>query len=67
VKIAIIAKTLITSIAFLGLFASNQASAQLIPQPWVSVGGKDGDITYAVGARALNFGVEVGTGPDGAT
>jgi hypothetical protein len=67
VKIAIIAKTLITSIGLLTLFAPSQASAQLIPQPWVSVGGKDGDITYAVGARALNFGVEVGTGADGAT
>ncbi|MCW5312784.1 hypothetical protein GTQ43_02650 [Nostoc sp. KVJ3] len=66
-KVAIIAKTLITSIGFFALFAPSQASAQLIPQPWVSVGGKDGDITYAVGARALNFGVEVGTGPDGAT
>ncbi len=66
-KISFIAKTLITSIGFLGLFTPSQASAQLIPQPWVSVGGKDGDITYAVGARALNFGVEVGTGPDGAT
>ncbi|RCJ36124.1 hypothetical protein A6769_17600 [Nostoc punctiforme NIES-2108] len=66
-KIAIIAKTLITSIGLLTLFAPSQASAQLIPQPWVSVGGKDGDVTYAVGARALNFGVEVGTGADGAT
>ncbi|MBN3875963.1 MULTISPECIES: hypothetical protein [unclassified Nostoc] len=66
-KIAIIAKTLITSISLLTLFAPSQASAQLIPQPWVSVGGKDGDVTYAVGARALNFGVEVGTGADGAT
>ncbi|MBE8968632.1 hypothetical protein IQ277_21130 [Nostocales cyanobacterium LEGE 12452] len=66
-KIAIIAKTLITSMSLLTLLAPSQASAQLIPQPWVSVGGKDGDITYAVGARALNFGVEVGTGADGAT
>jgi len=67
VKIAIIAKTLITSIGLLALFAPSQVSAQLIPQPWVSVGGKDGDITYAVGARAWNFGVELGTGPDHAS
>ncbi|BAZ29796.1 hypothetical protein NIES4074_22430 [Cylindrospermum sp. NIES-4074] len=66
-KIAIIAKTLIASLGLLVLFVPNQASAQLVPQPWVSVGGKDGDTTYAIGARALNFGVEVGTGPDGAT
>jgi hypothetical protein len=33
----------------------------------VSVGSKDGDVTYAVGARALDFGVELGVGKDGAT
>lgn len=62
-KIAIIAKTLLTPICLLALFTPSQASAQLIPQPWVSVGGKDGDVTYAVGARALNFGVELGNWP----
>jgi opacity protein-like surface antigen len=67
VKTAVIAKTLIASLGFLTLFTPSQASAQLIPQPWVSVGGNDGDITYAVGARAFNLGVELGTGPDGAT
>ncbi len=66
-KTAVIAKTLIASLGFLTLFAPSQASAQLIPQPWVSVGSNDGDVTYAVGARALNFGVELGVGPDGAT
>ncbi len=65
VKTAVIAKTLIASLGLLGLFSSSPASAQLIPQPWVSVGGQDGDVTYAVGARALNLGVEVGSGPDG--
>ncbi|MDZ8050467.1 MAG: hypothetical protein RMX68_010120 [Aulosira sp. ZfuVER01] len=66
-KTAVIAKTLIASLGFLTFFSPNQASAQLVPQPWVSVGGNDGDVTYAVGARALNLGVEVGTGPDGST
>ncbi|AFY42578.1 hypothetical protein [Nostoc sp. PCC 7107] len=66
-KKAIITKTLITFVSLFALFAPSQASAQLVPQPWVSVGGKDGDTTYAVGARALNLGVEVGNGPDGAT
>ncbi|MEA5506430.1 hypothetical protein VB735_25635 [Halotia wernerae UHCC 0503] len=66
-KKAIIAKILMTSLGSVAIFTPNQASAQLIPQPWVSVGAKDGDVTYAVGARALNLGVEVGTGADGAT
>lgn len=66
-KTAVIAKTLIASLGLLTFFTPSQASAQLIPQPWVSVGGNDGDITYAVGARALDFGVELGFGPNGST
>ncbi len=66
-KKAIIAKILTTSLGSIAIFTPNQASAQLIPQPWVSVGAKDGDVTYAVGARALDLGVEVGSGVDGAT
>jgi hypothetical protein len=67
VKTALITKTLIASVGFLSLFAPLRASAQLVPQPWVSVGGKDGDITYSAGARALNLGAELGVGPGGAT
>lgn len=66
-KIPVVTKALITSLGLLILLAPSQASAQLVPQPWVSVGVQDGDATYAVGARALNLGVELGTGPDGAT
>ncbi|AFY32729.1 hypothetical protein [Calothrix sp. PCC 7507] len=66
-KIAVFIKTLITSLSLLALLVPSQASAQLIPQPWVSVGGKDGDTTYAVGAKALDLGVEVGSGPKGST
>jgi opacity protein-like surface antigen len=65
VKTAVIVKTLIASLGLLALFTPSQASAQVIPQPWVSVGGQDSNVTYAVGARALNLGVEVGSGPDG--
>ena len=66
-KTAVITKIFIATLGVLALFTPSQASAQLIPQPWVSVGGKDGDVTYAVGARALDLGVELGVGPDGAT
>jgi hypothetical protein len=66
-KSAVITKTLVASLGLFAVFAPSQASAQLLPQPWVSVGGQDGEVTYAVGARALDFGVEVGRGPDGAT
>ncbi len=66
-KTAAIAKTLITSLGLLALFAPQRTHAQLVPQPWASVGGKDGDVTYSVGARAFDFGAEFGVGPDGAT
>ncbi len=66
-KIVFITKAFMTSLSLLALLAPNQASAQLIPQPWGSFGSKDGDITYAVGAKALDLGVEVGSGPKGST
>ncbi len=65
-KIAFIGKTLVASLGLLALFAPQRADAQIIPQPWVSVGAKDGDVTYAVGAKALNYGAELGVGEDGA-
>ncbi|AFZ56662.1 hypothetical protein H6G54_00240 [Anabaena cylindrica FACHB-243] len=66
-KPVIIIKTFITSLGLFVLLNPSQASAQIVPQPWVSVGGKDGDVTYAVGAKAFSLGFEVGTGADGAT
>jgi opacity protein-like surface antigen len=61
------AGTLITALSLLVVSTPNPANGQLVPQPWVSVGAKDGDVTYSVGARAFNLGVELGSGPDGAT
>lgn len=61
------AGTLITALSLLVVSTPNRANGQLVPQPWVSVGAKDGDVTYSVGARAFNLGIELGSGPDGAT
>lgn len=66
-KTALITKTLIASVGIFTLFSPMRASAQLIPQPWVSVGGNEGDVTYSVGARAFDIGAELGFGPDGST
>jgi hypothetical protein len=66
VKQSLIYSTCAASLAF-NLFAPLAAIAQLIPEPWVSVGTKDNDITYSIGARALDVGVELGTGRAGAT
>ncbi|WP_211178342.1 MULTISPECIES: hypothetical protein [Brasilonema] len=67
VKKALMTKTLFASLSLLTLFAPQSAHAQIVPQPWVSVGSQDGDVTYSVGARALNLGAELGFGPDGST
>lgn len=66
-KTSMIYKAFISSLPLLALFAPTQAHAQLIPQPWVSVGVQDSDVTYAVGAKFIGLGVELGTGRDGAT
>jgi hypothetical protein len=55
------------SITAATLSIATPASAQFLPQPWVTVGSKDSAITYSVGARFLDFGAEIGTGPNGAT
>ena len=49
------------------LTAHQPVYSQIIPQAWVSLGGKDGDFTYAGGLKFLGFGLEVGTGAEGAT
>jgi len=67
VKLRLIGKTLITSLALVILFAHKPAASQLVPRPWVSVGVKDDDPTFSVGAKAIGLGVELGAGPDGAT
>ncbi|MCJ8280663.1 MAG: hypothetical protein MJK14_12375, partial [Rivularia sp. ALOHA_DT_140] len=69
-KVNFIGKTLVASLGLLALFAPQRADAQIVPipkpQPWVSVGAKDGDVTYAVGARFMGYGAELGVGEDGA-
>jgi hypothetical protein len=51
----------------IGLMSVTPAAAQLVPQPWVTVGSKDSTVTYGVGARFFDFGVELGTGPNSVT
>ncbi len=60
-------KILVIAVSLGALLAPSRVHSQLIPQPWVSVGVNDSDPTFALGARAINWGVELGTGADGAT
>lgn len=66
-KTRLIETALIASLAGLGLLTPIQAQAQLVPQPWVSVGVEDSDATFSVGAKFVGFGVELGFAPDGET
>jgi len=42
------------------ILAVKPARAQLIPQPWVSLGIQNSEPTYSVGVRALGLGAELG-------
>lgn len=56
-------KKLIFCAALIGtcsVLVPKSATAQLLPQPWVSVGVQDSEATFSAGARALGFGVELG-------
>ncbi len=62
-----------SSLFFLGVVVglsflpAQKAKSQLLPHVWATVGSEDGDISYGGGVRFFGFGVEVGTGEDGAT
>lgn len=56
-----------TILVTVNLIEVNPASAQLVPEPWVTVGSKDSNLTYGVGVKVFDLGVEVGTVSKGAT
>jgi hypothetical protein len=60
-------KILAVTATLVAMLAPSRANSQLVPQPWVSVGVNNSDATFSVGARAINWGVELGKGEDGAT
>jgi hypothetical protein len=55
------------TLALASLIQVTPASAQIIPEPWVTVGTKDSTITYGAGVKFFDFGAEIGTGPKGVT
>ncbi len=59
--------TTLASIAGANIFTANSAQAQLLPEPWVTVGTKDSSISYSAGVRIFDLGAEIGTAPQGAT
>jgi hypothetical protein len=55
------------TLALASLIQITPASAQLVPEPWVTLGGKDGTLTYGAGVKIFDLGAEIGTGPNGVT
>jgi hypothetical protein len=49
-------------LAAIGLIQVAPAAAQLVPEPWVTVGSKDGTISYGAGVKIFDLGAEIGTG-----
>lgn len=49
-----------TLLGLSAVFLAPSASAQLLPQPWVSVGVQDSEPTFSVGVRGLGLGLELG-------
>jgi hypothetical protein len=43
------------------------AASQVVPEIWGSIGSKDSDISYGAGVKWIGFGLEIGTGKEGAT
>ncbi|WP_373538399.1 hypothetical protein [Chamaesiphon sp.] len=63
----LIYSSLVATLIAIAPFQVNPASAQLIPEPWVTVGSKDSTLTYGVGVKIFDIGAEIGTGSGGST
>jgi hypothetical protein len=50
----------VTAIVAIQSIQATPVSAQLIPEPWVTVGAKDGGISYGAGVRIFDIGAEIG-------
>jgi hypothetical protein len=52
--------SVVATIAVMPSLQVTPAAAQLIPEPWVTVGAKDGGISYGAGVRIFDLGAEIG-------
>jgi hypothetical protein len=47
------------AVATLGTIQAAPVSAQLVPEPWVTVGSKDGSVSYGAGVKIFDIGAEI--------
>jgi hypothetical protein len=58
-KFKSITGSMLATVATLGAIQSAPASAQLVPEPWVTVGSKDGSVSYGAGVKIFDIGAEI--------
>ncbi|WP_310486729.1 hypothetical protein [Chamaesiphon sp. VAR_69_metabat_338] len=61
-KFKLIAGSMLATVATLGALQAAPVSAQLVPEPWVTVGSKDGSVSYGAGVKIFDLGAEIATG-----
>jgi hypothetical protein len=54
-----IAGSILATLGIFGAIPAPSASAQLVPEPWVTVGSKDGSVSYGAGVRIFDIGAEI--------
>ncbi|WP_309735902.1 hypothetical protein, partial [Chamaesiphon sp. OTE_75_metabat_556] len=56
-----IAGSILATLVTLGAIQATPVSAQLVPEPWVTVGTRDGSVSYGAGVKVFDIGAEIAT------
>jgi hypothetical protein len=56
-----IASSILATVATLSAIQTTPVSAQLVPEPWVTVGSKNGSVSYGAGVKIFDIGAEIAT------
>ncbi len=54
-----IAGSILATLVTLGAIQATPVSAQLVPEPWVTVGTRDGSVSYGAGVKIFDIGAEI--------
>jgi hypothetical protein len=57
----------IATVLAISVVPSLPVSAQIIPEPWITVGTKDGSVSYGAGVRIFDLGAEIANNGKGKT
>jgi hypothetical protein len=54
-----IAGSILVTLGTIGAVQATPISAQLVPEPWVTVGTRDGSVSYGAGVKIFDIGAEI--------